>query len=72
MAVLSVPLSAELENAVQNLITADYGRNKADVVRRAILKTAEDEALKLLMESKQAIKKGEVIEGDLEELMKVF
>lgn len=66
MSTVSVPLTPELEKSLNELVKQGYGANKADVIRRALKKADEDEAVKriLLAEQEPSLK------GDLRELMK--
>ncbi len=70
MSTISVPLSPELEKELNNLIESGYGSNKADVVRRAIKRVAEDEALEVLLRAQKEISLGLGLKGDLRELAK--
>ena len=49
MTTISVPLSAELLTSLENLIRQGCGRNKADVMRRALEKYVEDEAVEAVL-----------------------
>ncbi|MCR4311577.1 MAG: hypothetical protein NUV54_03380 [Candidatus Taylorbacteria bacterium] len=66
MSTLSVPLTPQLEETVNRLVKSGYGSNKADVVRRALKRLSEEEAVNavLLAEKETSLK------GDLLELMK--
>ena len=70
MATLSVPLVFHLEEAVNNLVKNGYGANKADVVRKAIARFVEDEAVMAVLRSEQEIAEGKGLEGDLRDLAK--
>ena len=65
MSVLSVPLTKELETAIENLLNWGVASNKADAARKAILKMEEDAAISVVLQSKQEIKDGKIIESDL-------
>jgi Arc/MetJ-type ribon-helix-helix transcriptional regulator len=66
MTTISVPLRAEEEKDLQFLLDSDYGSNKADVIRRALRKAAEDEAVERVLRSE----KEPALRGDLRELIK--
>lgn len=68
MSTISVPLSAELENSLNSLVESGYGSNKADVIRRALKKADEDEAVNRILRAEQEPS----LKGDLRELMKVI
>ncbi|OIO30923.1 hypothetical protein AUJ77_01095 [Candidatus Nomurabacteria bacterium CG1_02_43_90] len=66
MSTLSVPLSPELEKFIDNQVKNGNAANKADVVRRALIRFSEDEAVRAVLEASR----GPVLKGDLRELMK--
>ncbi len=70
MSTISVPLSPHLEEALNHLVSSGYGSNKADVVRRAITKISEDEAVAVVLRASQEISLGLGLQGDLRELAK--
>lgn len=68
MSTISVPLSPRLEEQLNHLVKSGYGSNKADVLRRALTRVSEDEAvLDVLRASKEV-----GLYGDLRELAKKF
>jgi len=70
MTTISVPLPMELEKELNNLVKSGYGSNKADVVRRAITRLAEEEAVQNILKAQQEISLGKGLSGDLRELAK--
>ena len=72
MSILSVPLSAELEKAVQHLLALGYAGNKAEVARKAILRAEEEVAIASVLESEQCVREDKILRGDPRELMKNF
>ncbi|MFA4845241.1 MAG: hypothetical protein WC654_01650 [Patescibacteria group bacterium] len=72
MSTLSVPLPANLETFVESMVKRGAAPNKAEVVRRALLKMAEDEAVHAVMEGMQELKDGKILSGDLRRLMKIM
>lgn len=70
MSTLSVPLSPELEKFIDNQVKSGNAANKADVVRRALIRFSEDEAVRVVLEASQEVKDGKVLRGDLRELIK--
>jgi len=72
MSTLSVPLTPELEEAVNRLVKEGYGANKADVVRKAIKRLSEEEAINAILESQSEARAGKLLDGDLKSLMKRF
>ena len=69
MTTISVPIPASMEESINNLIKSGYGSNKADVIRRSLSKTIEDEAFQAILRSEQDVKEGKVYKGDLKELL---
>jgi Arc/MetJ-type ribon-helix-helix transcriptional regulator len=51
MSTLSVPLNAELEKHVENLVKSGYGSNKADVVRKALQTAIEEQAIQAVLKA---------------------
>jgi Arc/MetJ-type ribon-helix-helix transcriptional regulator len=70
MSTISVPLSLELGKSLNDLIKSGYGSNKADVIRRALKKAVEEEAIRELLQSIEQMNSGKVLKGDLRELAK--
>lgn len=66
MSTISVPLTPELEKEMNYLIKKGYGRNKADVMRRALEFLAEEEAVQAVLKAEQE----PALSGDLRELAK--
>ena len=66
MSTISVPISSKLEESINNLIESGYGSNKADVVRRAITRLAEDEAVQVVLRAMEE----PTLRGDLRKLAK--
>ena len=68
MTTISVPLSPHLEEELNKLVASGYGSNKADVVRRAITRVSEEEAVELILRAQKEVS----LHGDLRELAKKF
>ncbi|OIP65490.1 MAG: hypothetical protein CO060_01760 [Candidatus Yonathbacteria bacterium CG_4_9_14_0_2_um_filter_43_16] len=66
MSTLSVPLSPELEKFINSQVKCGRASNKADVVRRALTRLSEDEAVQAVLEAS----KEPTLRGDLRELAK--
>ncbi len=69
MSVLSVPLTAELEKAIESLINLGVASNKADAARKAILRLEEEAAINVVLQSEQEESEGKVIRGDIENFL---
>lgn len=68
MSTISVPLTPELEEKMNSLIRSGVGANKADVMRKALDKLAEEEAINAVLRAE----KEPILRGDLKELAKKF
>ncbi|KKU68696.1 MAG: hypothetical protein UX89_C0002G0021 [Parcubacteria group bacterium GW2011_GWA2_47_16] len=66
MSTLSVPLTPQLEEAVNRLVKDGYGANKADVVRKAIKRLSEAEAVNAVLRAELE----PTLKGDLRDLIK--
>ena len=70
MSTLSVPLTSDLERFIDGMVREGKAANKADVVRRALRRMSEDEAVNAVLEAEQEVREGKVLYGDLRELAK--
>ena len=70
MSTLSVPLTPELELEIEKMVKNGVASNKAAVVRRAIEKLAEDEAVNAVLMAEREVGEGKFLRGDLRELAK--
>ena len=68
MATISVPLSAEQEERLDSLVSDGAGSNRADVMRSALERFAEEEAIREVLEAERE----PTLRGDLDELLKKF
>ena len=64
MATISVPLSAELEHQLDGLVREGVGSSRADVMRRAFERFAEDSAVLAVVEAEQEMREGKVLRGN--------
>ncbi|OGG40975.1 hypothetical protein A3A21_01245 [Candidatus Jorgensenbacteria bacterium RIFCSPLOWO2_01_FULL_45_25b] len=70
MSTISVPLQPELEVSVDELVKSGYGSSKADVIRRALVRAIEEEAVQSVLRAEKEIKEGKGLKGNLRELAK--
>lgn len=70
MSTLSVPLTKDHESFINDMVRHGIAPNKAEVVRQALTKYAEDQAVEMVIKSMREYKDGKVLEGDLDELLK--
>jgi len=61
---ISVPLSADLMHALDELVRNGAASNKADAMRKALKKFAEDQAVERILRAQKEPR----LEGDLDEL----
>ena len=66
MSTLSVPLNKDLEEIVNSMVKKGYASNKAEVMRKALIFLAEEEAVQDVLRAE----KEPTLSGDLKELMK--
>lgn len=72
MSTLSVPLPAFLEEFIENMVKSGFAANKADLVRKALIKLREDEAVNSVLRAEQEGREGKNLSGDLDELAKIY
>jgi len=66
MSTISVPISSEQEDFIESYIKEGKADNKAQVVRRALTKFAEDEVVEAILRAQ----KEPLLKGDLRTLMR--
>lgn len=70
MSTLSVPLTPRLEIEIERMVKNGVASNKAAVVRRAIERLAEDEAVNAVLMAEREVTQGKLLRGDLRKLIK--
>lgn len=70
MTTLSVPISSELESFIESQIKSGESPNKAAVVRKALTRLAEEEAIRDVLIAQQDVREGKIIKGDLREILR--
>lgn len=70
MTTLSVPITGEQERFINQLIKSGRAANKAHVVRYALQRLAEEEAVHAVLRAEQEIDEGKGLRGDLKKLLK--
>lgn len=68
MTTISVPLTADLLQALESFIRHNRGRNKADVMRRALEKYLEDQAVEAVLQAQREPS----LRGNFDDLLKKF
>lgn len=67
MATISVPLTSEQETTLEHMIRSGYAHSKADAMRKAFVRAAEEEAINAVLESERDPR---TLRGDLRRLAK--
>ena len=70
MSTLSVPLTPELEAFIKQQVKSGKAANKAHVVRYALQRLSEEEAVQAVLESERDVAQGKILRGDLRVLAK--
>ena len=69
MTTLSVPIPSNLEVFIDEMVRGGIAPNKAEVVRQALAKYAEDQAVEAVLRSEQEAREGKILRGDLNKLI---
>ena len=72
MTTISVPIPASLESFIKDMVSRGFAANKADLIRKAILRLKEDEAVNSVLRAEQEGREGKNLSGDLDNLAKHF
>ncbi len=68
MTTISVPLNSKQTDYLDALV-ADFGSNRASVMRKALERLAEEEAINAVLQAQQEYKDGKGLTGDLDALL---
>jgi Arc/MetJ-type ribon-helix-helix transcriptional regulator len=69
MSTISVPLSAELQESLDSLVASGAGSNRADVMRRALEKFSEEEAINDVLIAEREVRQGKILRGDARKIL---
>ncbi|MCB9808978.1 hypothetical protein H6776_01120 [Candidatus Nomurabacteria bacterium] len=69
MSTISVPLTPELEEFIEQQLRENRFSNKAELVRRALYEFSEQLAIRDVIEAQQEARSGGGIAGDLETII---
>lgn len=72
MATITIPISKELEDFIDEEISYGAIETKTGLVRHALLRLQEERALFRLQEAEMDIKEGRIYKGDLKKLLKTM
>ncbi|MFA6076673.1 MAG: hypothetical protein WC735_01195 [Candidatus Paceibacterota bacterium] len=70
MSTISVPLNSKLEQSLDYLVKSGVADNRAAVMRKALTRLTEDEAVSAVLRAEQEVKDGLILRGDLRKLAK--
>jgi Arc/MetJ-type ribon-helix-helix transcriptional regulator len=70
MTTISVPLPPNMVEYIENEVRVGNFENKAQLVRKALEKFRENEAIETLLQAEKEITEGKLFKGDLDELVK--
>ena len=70
MSTLSVPVSPKLEAFIDDMIRQGVAPTKAEVVRQALVRYAEDLAVEAVLRSEQEASEGKILRGNIRDLIK--
>lgn len=69
MATISVPLTKEGAAQLDELVKSGIAPNRAAVMRKALEKLAEDEAVEAVLRAEREVTVGKVLRGDLRKIL---
>ncbi|MEK7094538.1 MAG: hypothetical protein AAB886_00320 [Patescibacteria group bacterium] len=72
MSTISVPITGALESFIDGMVRRGAAPNKAEVVRQALTRFAEDQAIEAVLRAEQEVKDGKAMRGDLRKIVKRF
>ena len=72
MTTISIPITTELNQFIEEQVKLGKASSKAELIRRAIIKFKEDDFITSILKAKQEIKEGKALVGDLDTLAKGF
>ncbi len=72
MTTISIPITNELNDFINEQVSLGKAGSKAELIRRAIVQYKEDEFIKSILAAKQEIKNGKGLVGDLDKLAEGF
>ena len=70
MSTLSVPLPKALELFIENMVKRGAASTKAEVVRQALSRYAEEDAIEMVLRAQQERKDGKEVRGNLKDILK--
>lgn len=71
MVTISVPLSKEDQESLDHLVKSGVASNRAAVMRKALVRLAEEEAVEDVLRAEREIAQGKVLKGDIKTLLEL-
>jgi len=71
MTTISVPLSLEQAKKLEDMVRNGVGENRAQVMRKALERLAEEEAIRVVLEAQREVTEGKIMRGDLRKILKI-
>lgn len=68
MTTVTVPLNSKQIEYLDTLVE-DFGSNRAAIMRKALERMAEDEAMNSILKSEQEYREGKVLRGDIRTIL---
>ena len=72
MTTISIPITSELNEFINEQIRLGKASSKAEFIRRAIKRFKEEEFIRDILEAQQDVKNGRVFRGNLDKLAEGF
>ena len=72
MSTISVPLSKDHEERLDTLVKSGVGPSRAAVMRKALEKLAEDEAVETVLRAEREVSNGKILKGNLRKLLEMW
>ncbi len=72
MTTISIPITTELNEFIDEQVRLGNASSKAELIRRAIIKFKEETFIKSILEAQEDVKNGRVFTGDIDKLAEGF
>jgi len=72
MTTITIPITSELNDFIENQVKLGEASSKAELVRRAIQNMKEEVFIKHILQAKREVHAGKLLKGDLDKLAKGF
>ncbi len=72
MTTISIPISTELNEYINEQVRLGKASSKAELIRRALTQFKQEDFLNTIRQAEQEVRDGKVFTGDLDKLAKGF